>query len=74
MVRTTRQYFCDICGKEVDGEESLREFNFWMPMTKVNPMHPNKEETLGFDEICTDCYNAIGDTIAAIIKKTYQEV
>lgn len=74
MVRTTRQYFCDICGKEVDDEESLREFNFWMHMTKVNPMHPNKEETLGFDEICTDCYNAIEDMIAAIMKKTNQGV
>jgi hypothetical protein len=74
MVRTTKHYFCDICGREVYGEESLKECKFWMPITKVDPTHPHKEEELCFDEICTDCYDAIEDTIAAIMKKTNQEV
>lgn len=69
MVRKTIQYFCDICGKEVDDEEALKECKFWMPMSKVDPTHPHKETELCFKDICTDCYNAIGDTIAAIIKK-----
>lgn len=74
MTRTTKTYYCDICGKEIELGETGTHFNGakyfpYIKVTKdgVSVIRRERYDNLHVEEICEECHDKIASFITSLI-------